>query len=154
MEKKTHALSPTAWNCLNCFLQERSGTLFAMRTGHRTVHLTGHRTEHLSNSVCYLHQNSPEPHQPSALRPSGTSSTICTGTLRNLIRYLPRNSPEPHQPSAPELSGTSSAICTRTLRNLISHLHRKALEPSTTFSGTWCCSCTGSHQSYSGLQTP
>ena len=85
------------------------------------------------------------------LKPSGTSSAICAGTLRKLICYLHRNSPELHQPAAPELSGTSSAICAG---NLISNLHRKAPEPSGTFSGTWCCSCTGSHQSFSGLKTP
>ena len=136
----------------------------------------------LRNLVCYLPRNPPEPHQQSAPElleglctgtlqnlisnlhqnswkasapePSGTSLAICTGTLRNLISYLPRNSPEPHQLSSPKPFGTSSAICTGTLRNLISHLHRKDPEPSGTFSGTWCCSCTGSHQSYSGLKTP
>ena len=130
----------------------------------------------LRNLVYYLHRDSPEPHQPFAPGPSGTSSAICTRTartlrkaictrtLQNLISPLHRNPPphhlsaqnppEPHQPSAPEPSGTSSAICTGTLRNFISHLHRKAPEPSGTFSGTWCCSCTGSHQSYSGLKTP
>ena len=100
----------------------------------------------LRNLICNLHQNSPELHQLSAPKPSGTSSAICTGTLRNLVCYLHRNPPELHQPAAPELSGTSSAI-------LISNLHRKTPEPSGTFSGTWCCSCTGSHQSYSGLKT-
>ena len=123
----------------------------------------------LRNLVCYLHQNALEPHPLSAPelsgtfytgplrnlhRNPGTSSAICTRTFQNLVCNLHQNSPEPHQPSAPEPSGTSSAICTGTLRNLISHLHRKALEPSGTFSGTWCCSCTGSHQSYSGLKTP
>ena len=108
----------------------------------------------LRNLICNLHQNSPELHQFSAPKPSGTSSTICAGTLRKLVCYLHRNPPELHQPAAPELSGTSSAICTGTLRNLISNLHRKAPEPSGTFSGTWCCSCTGSHQSFSGLKTP
>ena len=109
-----------------------------------------------------------EPHQPSGTlqkivctRLLETSSAICTGTLRNLVCHLHRNPsrtssaicpgtlrnpPEPHQPSAPEPSRTSSAICTRRLRNLP--------EPSRTFSGTGCCSCTGSHQSYSGLKTP
>ena len=121
-----------------------------------------------------LPRNLLEPHQPSAPKPSGphqlsapepsgqlsarelsgTSSAICTGTRRNLISNLPRNSSEPHQPSAPKLFGTSSAICPETLRNLISHLHRNPPEPSGTFSGTWCCSCTGSPQSYSGLKTP
>ena len=43
----------------------------------------------------------PEPHQLSAPKLSGTSSAICTGTLRN--------------PSEP--FGTASAICTGTLRN-------------------------------------
>ena len=99
----------------------------------------------LRNLICNLHQNS---------KPSGTSSAICTGTLRNLVCYLHRNPPELHQSAAPELSGTSSAIFSGTLRNLISNLHRKAPEPSETFSGTWCCSCTGSHQSFSGLKTP
>ena len=96
--------------------------------------------------ISYLPGNSLEPHQPSAPEPSGTSSAICTGTLRNLISHLHRNPPEPHQPSAPEPSGTSSAICAGTPRN--------PPEPSGTFSGTCCCSCTGSHQSYSGLKTP
>ena len=105
----------------------------------------------LQNLISNLHQNS---WKASAPEPSGTSLAICTGTLRNLISYLPRNSPEPHQLSSPKPFGTSSAICTGTLRNLISHLHRKDPEPSGTFSGTWCCSCTGSHQSYSGLKTP
>ena len=105
----------------------------------------------LRNLICNLHQNSPELHQLSAPKLSGTSSAICTGTLRNLVCYLHRNPPELHQPAASELSGTSSAICTGTLRNLINNLHRKAPEP---FSGTWCCSCTGSHQSFSGLKTP
>ena len=104
---------------------------------------------------CYLHRNAPEPRQPSAPERSRTPSAICTGTLWNLISHLPRNPPEPHQLSAPKFSGTSSAICTQTLWNLIScYLHRKAPEPSGTFSGTWCCSCTGPHQSYSGLKTP
>ena len=107
----------------------------------------------LRNLICNLRQNSPELHQLSAPKPSGTSSAICTGTLRKLVCYLHRNPPELYQPAAPELSGTSSAICTGTLRNL-SNLHRKAPEPSGTFSGTWCCSCTGSHQSFSGLKTP
>ena len=103
----------------------------------------------LRNLICNLHQNSPELHQLSAPKPSGTSSAICAETLRKLVCYLRRNPPELHQPAAPELSGTSSAICTG-----ISNLHRKAPEPSGTFSGTWCCSCTGSHQSFSGLKTP
>ena len=101
----------------------------------------------------YLPQNSPE------------SSAICTTTPWNLISHLPRNLPnlighlhrnplEPRQPSASEFSGTSSAFCAGTLSNLISHLHEKAPEPSGTFSGTWCCSCTGSRRSYSGLKTP
>ena len=84
----------------------------------------------LRNHICNLRQNSPELHQLSAPKPSGTSSAICTGTLRKLVCYLHRNPPELHQPAAPELSGTSSAICTGTLRNLISNLHRKAPEPS------------------------
>ena len=99
----------------------------------------------LPNFVCYVYRNPPEPHQPSpepclqsAPQPSGTSSAICTRTLRNLISHLHRNPPErcllcvpnPPEPcllSAPEPSGTSSAICTRTRRNLISHLRRNHL---------------------------
>ena len=138
------------------FVPEPSGTLSAMCTGQ------------LSNFVCYLHRNHPELHGPSAPGPSELDQP--PGTLQHLISHLRRNRPEPHQlfarkrlhrnppelhqPAAPELSGTSSAICTGTLRNLISNLHRKAPEPSGTFSGTWCCSCTGSHQSFSGLKTP
>ena len=119
----------------------------------------------LWNFVCYVYRNLPEPHPLSAQQPSephqlsgpepaGTASAICTGTIRN--------HPEPCLLSTPEPSGTSSAICTGTVRNLISFLHRNppephqlsAPEPSGTFSGTWGCSCTGSHQSYSGLKTP
>ena len=92
----------------------------------------------LRNLICNLRQNSPELHQLSAPKPS----------------HLHRNPPEPCLLSAPEPSGTSSASCPGTVRNLISNLHRKAPEPSGTFSGTWCCSCTGSHQSFSGLKTP
>ena len=120
-----------------------------------------------------------EPHSPSAPERSGTSSAIYAGKPWNLITFLPRNPPEPcllsepeppepYQPSdpepyhlsGPEPSGTLFTICTATLRNLINHLHRNppethwASEPSGTFSGTWCCSCTRSHQSYSGLKTP
>ena len=65
---------------------------------------------------------------PNSLEDFGRFLAICPGTLRDPISHLHRNLPEPHQPSAPEPSGT--------------------------FSGTWCCSCTGSHQSYSGLKTP
>ena len=85
-------------------------------------------------------RNPPEPHQLSAPEPSRTVSAIdtgtiriCTGAVRNLVCYLRRNHPEPHQPSAP---------------------HPNPPQPSGTFSGTWGCSCTGSHQSYSGLKTP
>ena len=149
------------------------------------------------NLISHLHRNPPEPCLLSAPEPSGTSSAICTGTLRNFISFLRHNPPELHQPSAPEPSGTSSAICTGTRRNLVCYLHRTELsgtssalfstgtlrnlisctgtlwkfishlhrnppephqpsapEPSGTFSGTWCCNCTGSHQSYSGLKTP
>ena len=104
--------------------------------------------------IGHLHRNPPELCLLSAPEPSSISSAIYAGTLRNLVCYLHRNPPELHQPAAPEPSGTSSAICTGTVRNLISNLHRKAPEPSGTFSGTWCCSCTGSHQSFSGLKTP
>ena len=122
---------------------------------------------HLPRNLLEPHQPSAPkpsgPHQLSAPEPSGTLSAICAGALPN--------PPEPHQLSVRELFGTliscsrtssaicpgtttSSAICTGTLRNLIGHLHRNLPEPSGTFSGTWCCSCTGSHQSYSGLKTP
>ena len=87
----------------------------------------------LRNFVCYVYRNLPEPpplsapqpsepHQLSGPEPSGTSSALCTGTLRNLISHLHRNRPEPHQLSAPEPSGTSSAFCTGTLRNLLRNL--------------------------------
>ena len=150
-------LFPTAWKILENFwlsAPELSGTSSAICPGT------------IRNLISHLHRNPPEPHQqsapelpepsgkPSAPEPSGTSSAICPGTLRSLISNLHQNPPEPHQLSDPKLSGTSSAICTGTLRNLISHLHRKDPEPSGTFSKTWCCSCTGSHQSFSGLKTP
>ena len=137
------------------FVPEPSGSSSAMCTGH------------LTNSVCYLHWNHPELHRPSEPEPSGTSLAM-TRTVRKLVcfchfaielsthlaYYLHRKPPQPCLLSAPRLSGTSSAICPGTLRNLISHLHHNPPEPSGTFSGTWCCSCTGSHQSYSGLKTP
>ena len=109
------------------------------------------------NLISHLHRNPPEPHRPSAPEPSGTSSAICTRTLRNLISQLHRNPPEPHRPSAPEPSGTSSAICTRTLRNLISHLHRNHLprnppEPhwqsAPKLSGTSSAICTGTLRNF------
>ena len=99
---------------------------------------------------------------PNSLEDFGELLAICPGTLGNLISHLHLNPSEPYLPSAPEPSGTLSTICTATLRNaictgtfrnLISHLHWKAPEPSGTCSGTWCCSCIGSHQSYSGLKT-
>ena len=118
--------------------------------------------------LLWVYRNLPEPHPLSAPQPSGTSSALCTGTLRNLISHLHRNPrepcllsapepsrtihnlishlhrnhPEPHQPSAPEPSGTSSPFCTRALRN--------PPEPSPEPGG---CSCAGSHQSCSGLKT-
>ncbi len=59
----------------------------------------------------YLHRNpSPEP--------SGTSPSICTGTLHP-------NLPEPHQVSAPEPSRTSPGICTG--MNLVRNLGLKLL---------------------------
>ena len=109
----------------------------------------------------YLPRNSEEPHQLSVPEPSRTSSAISTQTLGTSLAicdlisyYLHWNPPESHLLSAPEPSGT-----------LISHLHRNPPEPHQpsalegsgtlgTFSRTWCCSCTGSHQSYSGLKTP
>ena len=131
-------------------LDQPSGSL-----QHLISHLRRNRPEpHQLFARNRLHRNPPEPCLLSAPEPSGTSSASCPGTVRNLISHLRWNPPELHQPAAPELSGTSSAICTGTLRNLISNLHRKAPEPSGTFSGTWCCSCTGSHQSFSGLKTP
>ena len=133
---------------------EQSGTSSAICTG-TLRNLISNLHQNCQNPPgSHLHRNPPEPHQPSAPEPSGTSSAICPGTLRSLISNLHQNPPEPHQLSDPKLSGTSSAICTGTLRNLISHLHRKDPEPSGTFSKTWCCSCTGSHQSFSGLKTP
>ena len=80
----------------------------------------------------YLPRNCLEPHQPSALEPSGTSSAICPETFRNLISFLL---------SAPEPSGTSSAI----FRNFISRLHRNPPEPQQLFapqpSGTLSAIC-------------
>ena len=73
-----------------------------------------------SSVFCYLHRNCPEPHQLSAPEFYRTSSTICAGTLRNLINHLHWNPPEPHQPSAPKPSGTSSVFC---------YLHRNRPEP-------------------------
>ena len=62
-----------------------------------------------------------------------------------------RNPLELHKASAPELSGTLPSTCTGTLRNLTGYLHRylhrNPPEPSGTLPGTWCWSCTGSHQS-------
>ena len=124
----------------------------------------------LRNFVCHVYRNLPEPHplsapqpsepyQLSGPEPSGTSSALCTGTLRNVLSHLNQNPPEPRLLSAPEASGTSSAICAGTVWNLISFLppepHQlSAPEPSKTssgtFSGTWGCSCTRSHQSFLG----
>ena len=131
------------------FVPERSGTLFAMCTGHSAGHLSNsgcylhrnhpelHRPSEpqpsgtFRNLISHLHWNPPEPHQQSAPKPSGTSSApepsgtlraICTGTVRNLISHLHPNPPDPHQLSPPEPSGTSSAICTGTLRNLLRNL--------------------------------
>ena len=123
----------------------------------------------LRNFISFLHQNppepcllsTPEPSEPCLLyapEPTGTRRNLISflhGTLRNLISFLHRNPPpEPCLLSTPEPSGTSSAICTGTVRNLVCYLHPNPPEPSGTFSGTWGCSCTGSHQSYSGLKTP
>ena len=71
--------------CLLC-ARDTSATLSAVCTG--TL-----RSGTLRNFGCYLHPNPPKFHQPSAPEPagtssakrSGTSSPICTGTLRNLI---------------------------------------------------------------------
>ena len=56
--------------------------------------------------------------------PSGTSQSVCIGTLRNLTGYLHRNPPEPQQVSAPEPSGTLRNLA----RNLVLKLHRIAPE--------------------------
>ena len=45
------------------------------------------------NLISHLHRNPPEPHPLSALELSGTSSAICTRTLRNLISHLHRKAP-------------------------------------------------------------
>ena len=139
---------------------DTSATLSAICT--RTIrNFTAFWTRTFRNLTSHLHQNSPEaclfsvnmpsnspqtllaicpepsePHQPSGTlqnlvctTPFETSSAICTG--RNSLELHQLSSPEPsepHQPSAPEPSGT--------------------------FSGTWCCNWTGSHQSYSGLKAP
>ena len=66
--------------------------------------------------MSHLHRNPPEPHQPSAPKLSGTSSAICTGTLRNFISHLHWNPPEP--------TGTLRNL----LRNLVLQLHRIAPE--------------------------
>ena len=78
----------------------------------------------------YLPRNSPEPHQPSAPEPSGTSSAICPETFRNFISHLHRNLPELQQlfASAPEPSGTSAAFCTGTRWNFVGYLHRNPAE--------------------------
>ena len=132
---------------------EPSGTSAAFCTG-TLQNLVCYLHRNLRNLICYLRQNHPEPHQPSAPEPSGTSSAFCTRTLRNLISFLHRNPLKPHQLSAPEPSRTSSAFCAGTLWKRISFLHQNPPEPSGTFSGTWGCSCTGSHQSSSELKTP
>ena len=94
----------------------------------------------------YLPRKLPEPHQPFAPEPSGTSSAFCPGTLQNLVCYLHRNPPELHQLSAPEPSTTSSAICTGTLQNFVYYLHRDSAEPHQPFaaepSGTSSAICT------------
>ena len=74
----------------------------------------------LGNLISHLPWNNPEPHQPFAPEPSGSSSAVCPGTLRSLISNLHRNPSEPHQPSAPEGSGTLRNL----LRNLVLQLHR------------------------------
>ena len=88
----------------------------------------------LRNLIGHLHQNPPEPHQPSAPEPAGTLFAMCTGILRNLVCYLHRNLLEPRQPSAPEPAGTSSAICagticTGTRRNFVCYVYRNTPEP-------------------------
>ena len=110
------------------FVLEPSGTLSAMCTGQ------------LSNFVCYLHQNHPELHGPSAPGPSELdqpSGTLQNLTVRDLIRHLHpnppashlshlrRNPPEPCVLSAPEPSGT--------LWNFISQLPRNCPEPHQLF---------------------
>ena len=84
--------------------------------------------------------------------PSGASQRFCTRTFRNLTEYTP--APEPRRLSALKPSETSPGICTGPLRNLNRYLHRNLPEPFGTLPGTWCWSCTGSHQSFSGLKTP
>ena len=141
-------------------LDQPSGTL-----QHLISHLCRNRPEpHQLFARNRLRWNPSEPYLQSAPELSGTSSAFCPETLRNLISHLHRNPPETSLLSAPEPSGTSSASCPGTVRNLISHLHRNPPQPhqqsapegsgTGTFSGTWCCSCTGSHQSFSGLKTP
>ena len=113
---------------------EPSGTSSAICTG-TLRNLISHLPGTLRNLISHLHENPPEPHQPSAPETSGTSSTICpepagtssaicTGTLRNLVCYLHRNPPELHQPFAPEPAGTLRNL----LRNLVLQLHRIAPE--------------------------
>ena len=83
-----------------------------------------HRT--LRNLISHLRRNPLEPHQPSALEPSGTSSAICAQTLRNLICTRTLHN---HPLSAPELTLRNFSHLHRTLRNLIGHLRRNPLEP-------------------------
>ena len=96
------------------FVPEPSGTLSAMCTGQ------------LSNFVCYLNQNHPELHGPSAPGPSELdqpSGTLQNLTVRDLIRHLHRNPPELCLLCVPDSSATLSAICTGTIRNFMGHLH-------------------------------
>ena len=115
--------------------------------------------------IRHLHRNPPEPHQISAPEPSGTLQNLIrhlhwkplephqisapepSGTLRNPPEPSGTllNPPEPHQASAPETSGSTETL--RNPRNLTRSLHQNPPEPSGTLSGTWCGSCTGSHQS-------
>ena len=76
----------------------------------------------LRNFVCYLHRTPQQLCPLSAPEPSGTSSAICTGTLRASAAI--RNPPEPYQPSAPEGSGTLRNLP----RNLVLQLHQIAPE--------------------------
>ena len=152
---------------------EPSGTSLAMtRTVRKLVSFCHFATELSTNRAYCLHRKPLQFCLLSAPRLSGTSSAICTGTLRNPISHLHRNPPEPHQPSArnppephqpstPEPSRTSSDICTGNLRNLInhlpgtrrnliSHLHRNPPEPCLLSapepSGTSSAICTGTRR--------
>ena len=120
--------APQLSGTLSAICTEPSGTSSAFRLGTLRNLVCYPEPQQLSafrNLISFLHQNRPEPHQPSAPEPSGTSLAMCAGTLQNLTSHLHQNSPEPHQPSAPEGSQPSGTL-RNLLRNLVLQLHRIA----------------------------